>query len=77
MNEHVLMPEGLADDLLLAAASGNLPTSGLMKGEDPISQVGLANFLFPSLSLSSSLLHAFRKMFVFECLSRVKCNTKD
>jgi hypothetical protein len=72
MNEHVLMPEGLADDLLLAAASGKLPAqSALMKGEDPISQVRLANFL------SSSLLHAFRKMFVFECLSRVKCNTKD
>ena len=70
MNEHVLMPEGLADDLLLAAASGKLPAqSALMKGEDP--QVRLANFL------SSSLLHAFRKTFMFECLSRVKCNTKD
>jgi hypothetical protein len=45
-NLHVLMQEGLADDLLLAAASGNLPTSALMKGEDPISQVGLANFSF-------------------------------
>jgi hypothetical protein len=46
MNEHVLMPEGLADDLLLAAASGKLPAqSALMKGEDPISQVRLSNFL--------------------------------
>jgi len=46
MNEHVLMPEGLVDNLLLDAASGNLPTSALMKGKDPIAQVGLANFSF-------------------------------